>query len=149
MELRTARIIIAAYIASVFIYAGITYAVPAQASAKNLAQLLLWIFTALSAGCFILGPRLGRLALSRPTSSLPRDIPTSPFMRATIIIAAFGETIAVFGLVLFFLSGQRLWFWPFAAVSVVYLLMLLMRLDELHQEAQAVLSEDGIINKDC
>jgi|GEM_PF-2866467 len=137
MYLRQAKVILISYGAAVLVYVGLTLGLKLQnpPPAADL-KILPWIFLFLAAALFFVGPVIERrVAQGKPGSSgAPGD---SPFLRGAIISAAFGESIGLFGLVYWFLSGNRPWVWIFAALSLGYLWLLYGRLEELYKATAA------------
>ncbi|MFA5110948.1 MAG: hypothetical protein WC443_06060 [Desulfobaccales bacterium] len=106
-----------AMIAAVFVYAGVVEVIKwrwapfagfASLPAAT-ASLLEYIFLALAAGQYFVIKIIQKIVISQSVDNLPQ---------AAIISFALCETVAVFGLVLFLLTGNGLDFYVFMVISL-------------------------------
>jgi hypothetical protein len=112
-------ILLGAMAFSVIIYIGLTYLapVPSRPMPSGLHTALL----ALAVLAMILGIVIEGILLRRA------DTPAA-VQSAAIVSAAFGESCSVFGLMVFFMSGQRDWL--FFLLSALYFARLFLRLPD-------------------
>ncbi|HEY3412234.1 MAG TPA: hypothetical protein VGM51_04145 [Armatimonadota bacterium] len=111
-----------AMLAAVGAYYGLTYLVTGVAPPRNpQMKTVLSTLEILAAVAFVSGIVLEGLLLARAAN--PQNVVTSG-----MVSAAFGESIAVFGLVWFFMSHERVW--EFTAVSVLYFVRLFLKLPD-------------------
>ena len=116
-----------AMIASVLIYGTIVYLVPPRLSVPIAqADTLLWVFVTAAALNAVTVTPVYRAMLAGPkrvfaVSHEERPLLAAHFIASVVLFARL-EAIALLGLLLFFLTGQRTWFWAFAGVAAVGML---------------------------
>jgi F0F1-type ATP synthase membrane subunit c/vacuolar-type H+-ATPase subunit K len=120
---RTTHIIAAAIAASVPIYMVVAWlvapAVATSSGSDELVPLLAGIFAVLSAGHLVLAQLLFASRV-RAAEELPTPEERLASYRVAVIIAfALREGVALYGLVLGFLSGDPRWAFGFGAVALV------------------------------
>jgi F0F1-type ATP synthase membrane subunit c/vacuolar-type H+-ATPase subunit K len=104
---------------AVGLYYGLTFMVPGEP--KILApqtKVMLGVLQVLAAVTFFLGMVVEGLLMARAVS--PRNVVTN-----AVVSAAFGEAIAIFGLLWFFTSHERIW--EFFVVSALYFVRLFVK----------------------
>lgn len=137
-----ARIIVWAAIATVAVWAAVTYFVQPPGVHTPETRFLPWVLVALALVECPVGLWLeGRIARGQVSSSLSLT-PAIRFRQAVMVSICLGLTPAIYGLVIYFLTADRSWFWPLAALSVLYLYFLLRRLEDLQRLAESG-KEDG------
>lgn len=123
---RLLTFLLIALFGAVLIYIGLTYIiklpVPANRGMESM-RLFKSSLMMVSVVTFLLGMALERQQLNQKRG--PGGVQT-----AVILSAALGETIAVYGLVWFFLMAEREWF--FFGASLLYFVRLFMRLPDFH-----------------
>ena len=122
-------VVCAAMIASVVVYGTIVYLVPPLTSVPIAqATTLLWLFAIAALLNTVTLTPVYRAMLAGPKRVFtvsPEERPLlAAHLVASVILFARLEAVAVLGLLLFFLTGHRDWFWAFAAVAVVGMLAL-------------------------
>ena len=124
---RVTNIIAAAILASVPIYMAIAWlvapTVATSSSSDDLAPMLAGIFAVLSAGHLVLAQLLFASRV-RAAETLPTPEERLASYRVAVIIAfALREAVALYGLVLTFLSGDIRWCLGFGAVALVSMVL--------------------------
>ena len=128
-HLRRLRLVCAAMVLSCAIYAIVVVLVPAPPT-PPLAQAdhLLWVFALLSLVNIVTLMPVYRAMMATPLSVYGVSQDPGPLLsaHAAAHIVAFArlEALAIFGLVLFFITWRALWFWVFAAVGVAGMALL-------------------------
>lgn len=122
-------LVCAAMVASVLIYGTIVYLVPPQSSVPIAqATTLLWLFVIAALLNAVTLTPVYRAMLVGPKRVFAVDPDERPLLAAhlvaSVVLFARLEAVAVLGLLLFFLTGRRDWFWAFAGVAMVGLLAL-------------------------
>ena len=121
-----------AMIAVIFVYAGVVEVIkwqwsPFSGFAKlppQTASLLKYIFLALAAAQFAIIKLVQKILPARSLDNLPQ---------VAIIIFALCETVAIFGLVLFLLTGSALDFYVFMVISLGYFYLFFPRYEQWEQ----------------
>jgi len=123
---RLLTFLLVAMFGAVLIYIGLTYIIQLPVPTNRDMESMRMFKSALmmvSVITFLVGMALERHQLSQKRG--PGSVQT-----AVILSAALGETIAVYGLVWFFLMAEREWF--FFGASMLYFVRLFMRLPDFH-----------------
>jgi F0F1-type ATP synthase membrane subunit c/vacuolar-type H+-ATPase subunit K len=110
-------VILASMLMACLLYIGITYAVPVEP--KPEPRLLIQILGIAAAAGFLLGLALEQALLTRAKTA-------AQVQSAAIVSGAMGEAIAIYGLVVYFLSGKREW--VFFIGGLLYLMALMLRI---------------------
>jgi hypothetical protein len=121
-----------AMIGAVFVYAGVVEVIKWQwvpfSGFANLppqtASLLKYIFLALAAAQFVIIKVVLKTLPARSLDKLPQ---------AAIITFALCETVAIFGLVLFLLTGNALDFYVFMVISLGYFYLFFPKYEQWEQ----------------
>lgn len=119
---RTMTLILAFMVVCVFIYIGMTYVVKVPARTPD--PLLVRILGIVAAAEFLLGLMLEQALLARARTS-------AAVQTAAIVSAAMGDAIAIYGLVIYFVSGKREW--VFFIGGLLYLMALMLRIPRFIQ----------------
>ena len=125
-----------ALIAAVLVYAGIVELLkwqwaPFTGFAKlpaPIASLLKYIFLALAAAQFVIIKIVQKVVPARSLDNLPQ---------AAIITFALCETVAIFGLVLFLLTGNALDFYVLMVISLGYFYLFFPKYEQWEQQVSA------------
>lgn len=125
-----------AMIAAVFIYAGVVEVIkwqwaPFTGFAKlppQTAVLLKYIFLVLAAAQFVIIKAVQKLMVAQSLDNLPQ---------AAIVTFALCETVAILGLVLFFLTGNGLDFYVFMVISLGYFYLFFPKYEQWEQMMSA------------
>ncbi len=118
-----------AFLSGALLYAVVVYLVP-QPPKSPLAQAnhLLWVLAAVTLLNVVTLTPVQRAMLAGPLRVYAVSHDEGPLLRAhlgaQIVLYARLEAIAIFGLVLYFLTGRADWFWAFAAIATVALILL-------------------------
>jgi hypothetical protein len=123
------RLVSGAILSSVALYGAIVYLVPRPAAPPlSQGEHFLWIFAAISILNLvsIMPTYRAMLAAPRRVFAAGREVETLlvAHFNAHVVALARMEAVAIFGLVLFFLTGRTDWFWIFAGVAVVGMVVL-------------------------
>lgn len=111
-------------------YYALTYLVSGTARPQSpQMKTMLGILQVLAALYFIVGMVVEGLLMARAAD--PRKVLT-----VGIISAAFGESIAIFGLLWFVLSHERIW--EFFAVSALYFVRLFVKLPDFNAKIDSL-----------
>ncbi|MFZ5448006.1 MAG: hypothetical protein ACOZFS_05150 [Thermodesulfobacteriota bacterium] len=121
-----------AMIAAVFVYAGVVEVIkwqwaPFSGFAKlppQTASLLKYIFLALAAAQYFIIKVVHKLILAQSPDNLPQ---------AAIVTFALCESVAVFGLVLFLLTGNALDFYVFMVISLGFFYLFFPKYEQWEQ----------------
>jgi hypothetical protein len=121
-----------AMIAAVLVYAGVVEVIkwqwaPFAGFAKlppQTASLLKYIFLALAAVQFVIIKIVQKIVPARSLDNLPQ---------AAIITFALCETVAIFGLILFLLTGTGLDFYVFMVISLGYFYLFFPKYEQWEQ----------------
>ena len=114
----------AAMLASVPIYGAVAYLVPSPDPAP-IAQggTLLWLSAILAAFNVVTLTPGYRAMLAGPLRVFAERRELAPLLAAhltaTVVVFARLEAVAMLGLLLYFLTGRRDWFWAFAGVAML------------------------------
>lgn len=104
------------------VYIGLTYVVPVEPRPEP--KLLVQTLGVVAAAQFLLGMLLEQSLLAKAKTS-------GAVQSAAIVSAAMGEAIAIYGLVVYFISGRREW--VFFIGGLLYLMALMMRIPRFIQ----------------
>jgi F0F1-type ATP synthase membrane subunit c/vacuolar-type H+-ATPase subunit K len=121
-----------AMIAAIFFYAGVVEVIKWQWAPftgftklpPQTASLLKYIFLALAAGQLVIIKAVQKILPARSLDNLPQ---------AAIITFALCETVAIFGLVLFLLTGNGLDFYVFMVISLGYFYLFFPKYEQWEQ----------------
>jgi F0F1-type ATP synthase membrane subunit c/vacuolar-type H+-ATPase subunit K len=128
--LRTTKIIIGAFAVSVLVYVGMTFEMTPPGQAGEVLKFLPWVFLGIAAALFLTGPWLENLVVRSAAKS---PAVSSPMMQGAIVSAAAGESMAIFGLIIWLLTANRNWDFVFSALALGYLFLLFGRLEDLEK----------------
>lgn len=136
--MRISKILVLSAMASLVVYLLVTYLVkiPSQPQAAN-ARLFVPILVALAVVDVPIGVWMERRALRGTGGSAAAANPEMRLRQAVVISFSFGLGPAIYGLVIWFLTSSRTWFWPLWAISAAYLVLLYGRLEDLQRTAEA------------
>ncbi len=155
-ELRRGMMVIrltwAAMLLSLGVYLYVCHATAAQRPARNAADVLPAMTTALfaAAAVVLIAIRPVRRYLLAPDGPVPRQSPrriargapshpaAARYLAATVVSLALAETIGVFGMVLFFLGADFRTLYLFVAVSAAAMLHYRPKIEELESVAAAM-----------
>jgi hypothetical protein len=122
-------LVCASIIATTGVCAAVVYLVP-RPPAMPLAQAnhLLWALVVVTLLNLVTLTPVHRATLAGPLRVYAVSQDLEPLLRAHfaahVVLFARLEAIAIFGLVLYFLTGRADWFWAFAAIAVAGMLLL-------------------------
>jgi hypothetical protein len=136
-HLRRLRLLWLAFFVSLVVYALLVVAITPRPTLPAQGQHLLWAATFLALLNFVTLMPVYRAMLAGPRRVFAVGHEVVPMLQAhtvahVVALARIGA-VAVFGLVLFFLSGERSWFWVFEGVAAVGLLVLWPRTDKVRE----------------
>jgi len=126
-SIRLTNIIAVTIVASVFVYVAIAWVVAPTIAVENgdteLVQLMAMILAVLSLGHLVAAQMLfavrARVAAKQPTP----EQRLSSYRAAIILSFALREAVAVYGLILSFLSGDVRWCLGFGAAAIASMLL--------------------------
>jgi hypothetical protein len=121
---RRLQIICIAFAASLAAYAGVVFGLPDPAGpALPQAEALRWGFVFISAAnlATVMPTYRAMMAGPRRVFAVGRQVERllAAHLTAYLVALARVEGVAVLGLLLFFLTGRRDWFWVFVAVAAL------------------------------
>lgn len=126
---RTLHVLCGAFVVSTIVYGLVVLMVPPPESPVVMqTHPLLWVFTALTLLNILTIMPTYRAMLAKPRQvyAVSQDpLPLLDAHRAAHVVAfARLEAVAIFGLLLFFITGRGDWFWYFNGVALVGMLVL-------------------------
>jgi hypothetical protein len=132
-----------AMIAAVFAYAGVVEVIkwqwaPFTGFAKlppQTALLLKYIFLVLAAAQYVIIKVVQKLILAQSAANLPQ---------AAIVTFALCETVAIFGLILFLLTGNGLGFYVFMVISLGFFYLFFPKYEDWEQKVSAAAPPEKI-----
>ncbi len=133
---RRLRILCAALLASLLVYAGVVVAAPLQTPpALPQGEALLWGFAFLAAVNLVTVMPVYRAMLAGPrrvyaVGRQPERL-LAAHLSAHLVAYARLEAVSILGLVLDFLTGRQDWFWIFTGVSAIGMALLWPRRDKV------------------
>jgi hypothetical protein len=122
-------ILCAAFIVSILVYAAVVHLVPPPQTAPFAqANPLFWVLVVVTALNVVTLTPVQRAMLAGPlrVHAVGQDLAAllRAHLASQMVLYARLEAIAVFGLVLFFVTGRSDWFWAFAAVAAAGMVLL-------------------------
>lgn len=119
-----------AMLCAVAVYYGLTYLIPGVVRPQPPhMKVMLGILQVLAAVWFLTGMVVEGIMIARAAN--PGSV-----VRTGIVSAAFGEAIAIFGLLWFFISHERIW--EFFAVSGLYFVRLFVKLPDFNAKIDSL-----------
>jgi hypothetical protein len=122
-------VLCASFIAGVLVYAALIYLIP-RPSVIPVAQAshLLWALVLVAVLNLVTLTPISRAMLAGPLRVYAVSQDQQPLLRAhlvaQVVLFARLEATALFGLVLWFLTGRADWFWAFAAIALAGMVVL-------------------------
>lgn len=126
---RTLHFLCGAFVVSTIVYGFVVLMVPPPESPVVMqTHPLLWVFMALTLLNLLTIMPVYRVMLAKPRQVYAVSHDSLPLLNAhrAAHIVAFArlEVVAIFGLLLFFITGRGDWFWYFNGVALVGMLVL-------------------------
>jgi hypothetical protein len=134
-HLRRLRLLWLGFFVALVFYALLVLGITPRPALPAQGQPLLWAATFLALLNFVTLMPVYRAMLAGPRRVFAVGHQIAPMLQAHthahLVALARVEAVAIFGLLLFFLSGERSWFWVFDGVAAVGMLVLWPRTDKV------------------